>query len=43
MGLALRRLRSRLTWDTTAFARVAPAYIIGGCAAFWLIQRIFAV
>jgi len=40
---ALRWLRARLTWDTATFARVAPAYVIGGCSAFWLIQRIFAV
>jgi glycosyltransferase involved in cell wall biosynthesis len=24
-------------------ARTAPAYVIGGWAAFWLIERIFAV
>jgi hypothetical protein len=41
--LALRWLRARLPWDSAAFARVAPAYVIGGCSAFWLIQRVFAV
>lgn len=41
--LALRWVRARLTWNSAAFARVAPAYVIGGCSAFWLIQRIFAV
>ncbi|MBS0362683.1 MAG: HupE/UreJ family protein [Proteobacteria bacterium] len=39
----LRWVRARLAWDTAAFARAAPAYVIGGCSAFWLIQRIFAV
>jgi hypothetical protein len=39
----LRFLRSRLTFDTARFARVAPAYLIGGFAALWLIQRVFAV
>jgi hypothetical protein len=42
--IALVRLaRRRLALDSTAFARVTPAYIIGGSAAFWLIERIFAV
>ncbi len=41
--LAIRELRRRLPWDSAVFARVAPAYAIGGFAAFWLIQRIFAV
>lgn len=41
--LALRQLRARLRWDSAAFARLAPAYVIGGCSAFWLIQRVFAV
>ncbi len=41
--LGLRWVRARLSWDSAAFARVAPAYVIGGCSAFWLIQRILAV
>jgi hypothetical protein len=40
---ALRWLRKRLPAITPEFARVAPAYVIGSCAAFWLIERIFAV
>jgi hypothetical protein len=40
---ALRWMRKRLPVITPAFARVAPAYVIGSCAAFWLIERIFAV
>ncbi len=39
----LRRARAWLTVDTTVFARVAPAYVIGCFAAYWLIERIFAV
>jgi hypothetical protein len=39
----VRQVRLRLPVDSTAFARVAPAYLIGSCAAFWLIERIFAV
>jgi hypothetical protein len=40
---ALRAARRRLPVDSAVFARVAPAYLIGGFAAFWLIERIFAV
>jgi hypothetical protein len=40
---ALRQVRRRLPLDSAVFARVAPAYVIGGFAAFWLIERIFAV
>jgi len=39
----LRRVRGWLSFDTSAFARVAPAYVIGCFAAYWLIERIFAV
>ena len=39
----LRRARTWTRFDTTDFARVAPAYVIGSCAAYWLIERIFAV
>jgi hypothetical protein len=39
----VRQARRRLRVDSTAFARVAPAYVIGGFAAFWLIERIFSV
>ena len=41
--MLVRVTRRRLPVDSTAFARVAPAYIIGCSAAFWLIERIFAV
>jgi hypothetical protein len=39
----VRQVRLKLPVDSTAFARVAPAYVIGSFAAFWLIQRIFSV
>lgn len=39
----VRQVGARLPVDSTVFARVAPAYVIGGSAAFWLIERIFAV
>ena len=39
---ALRAVRNRLTFDTSTFARLAPAYAIGGCAAYWLIERVIA-
>ena len=39
----LRAIRRRFSFDSTVFARVAPAYVIGGFAALWLIERIFAV
>ncbi|WP_309605911.1 HupE/UreJ family protein [Phenylobacterium sp.] len=39
----LRAIRRRLSFDSTVFARVAPAYVIGGFAAFWLIERVLAV
>ena len=40
---ALRAVRKRLSFNTDALARLAPPYVIGGCAAFWLIERIFTV
>lgn len=40
---ALRAVSRRLRIDSPVFARVAPAYIIGGFAAFWLIERALAV
>lgn len=40
---ALRPLRARLPFPEAALARVAPAYVIGGFAAFWLIERVLAV
>jgi len=40
---ALRRVGRILRFESPIFARVAPAYVIGGSAAFWLIERIFAV
>lgn len=40
--LILRRIRPRLTFDTTALARTAPAYVIGGVAAYWTIDRVLA-
>lgn len=39
----LRVARRRLAIDSMVLARTAPAYVIGGSAAFWLIERIFAV
>ena len=39
----VRQVRLRLPVDSSVFARVAPPYVIGSCAAFWLIERIFAV
>jgi hypothetical protein len=39
----IRQARLRLPVDSAVFARVAPAYVIGSFAAFWLIQRVFAV
>ena len=38
--LILRQVRKRLTFDTTTLARLAPAYVIGGFSAYWLIERI---
>jgi len=32
----------RWTWPTTAWARAAPAYVIGGLASYWLIERALA-
>ncbi|OXE35539.1 MAG: hypothetical protein CGW95_13220 [Phenylobacterium zucineum] len=40
--VALRTIRKQLSFDTSAFARLAPAYAIGGCAAYWLIERVIA-
>jgi hypothetical protein len=39
----VRQLSPRLASETGVFARLAPAYAIGGAAAFWLIERIAAV
>ncbi len=39
----IRAIRRRISFDTATFARVAPAYVIGSFAAYWLIERIFAV
>jgi hypothetical protein len=39
----LGRLAPRVPAGTLAFARAAPAYVIGGFAAFWLIERVLAV
>ena len=38
----LRQVRARLPWDTALVARLAPAYVIGACAAYWLIERTLA-
>lgn len=39
----VRAARRLISIDTTTFARVAPAYVIGSFAAYWLIERIMAV
>jgi hypothetical protein len=39
----LRLARPRLGFVSAGVARLAPAYAIGGAAAFWLIERIAAV
>lgn len=39
---ALRALRRRAPFPTEAFARLAPAYVIGGASAYWLIERVIA-
>ena len=41
--VGLRTLRLGLSFDSAIFARVAPAYVIGGFAALWLIERVLAV
>lgn len=41
--LALRRIRPRLTFLTDGVVRLAPAYVIGGVAAYWLVERIAGV
>ena len=41
--LALRPLRRRAPFDTSALARLAPAYAIGGFACYWLIDRLVTV
>ena len=41
--LALRRIRPRLPFLTDGFVRQAPAYLIGGVSAYWLIARIAGV
>ncbi len=40
--LILRSLRQRLSFNTDTLARLAPAYVIGGFAAYWLIERTLA-
>jgi hypothetical protein len=43
--LAMRLLAAvsrNWTWTTTAWARAAPAYAIGGLASYWLIERALA-
>ncbi len=40
---ALRALRRRVPLITETVARLAPAYAIGGCAAYWLIDRLVTV
>ena len=40
---ALRELRRRVPMKMDALARLGPAYAIGGCAAFWLIERLATV
>lgn len=40
--LILRRVRAQLTWRTDTLARLAPAYLIGSLAAYWLIERTLA-
>ena len=39
---ALRWVRARVPLDTAMVARLAPAYAIGGCAMFWLFDRLAA-
>lgn len=39
---ALRRLRARLAWPPGPWAAGAPAYVIGGLSAYWLIERALA-
>ena len=41
--LILRVLRRRAPFDTTALARVVPAYAIGGFACYWLIERLAVI
>ncbi len=41
--LVLRWLRPRLGLERPTFARLAPAYAIGGLAAYWLIDRLAVV
>jgi len=41
--LALRQIRPRLPFLTDGFVRQAPAYLIGGVSAYWLIARIAGV
>jgi len=40
--LLLRQVRERVTWPTQTLARLAPAYLIGSMAAYWLIERTLA-
>ena len=40
--LILRSLRKRLSFKTDTLARLGPAYVIGGFAAYWLIERTLA-
>ena len=38
--LALRWVRKKLPFETVVLARLAPAYAIGGCATYWLFDRL---
>lgn len=40
---ALRRIRPKLPFLTDGFVRLAPAYVIGGISAYWLVERIAGV
>ena len=40
--LLLRIARRQVSSDTAQFARTAPAYVIGGLAAYWFIERVVA-
>ncbi|MFM8374593.1 MAG: HupE/UreJ family protein [Phenylobacterium sp.] len=41
--LAIRRIRPKLPFLTDGFVRLAPAYVIGGISAYWLVERIAGV
>jgi len=38
----LRRTRLAAAWSARAWATAAPAYVIGGLSAYWLIERTLA-